>query len=266
MASAAPVFPSTKESTNYARLCRLLVDIGAHVLRVRFDKIYPPGTLDTVLGKHPEQKTLLSLRKRKILNPSQWGKLYPAIKSSVSSKDFDITLLTVLLRNICGLTPPTTGWDKLPPATDLTPEADIARVKSYRNTVYAHANQAAVNDVTFSTYWNEIRDTLVRLGGAPCRAAIDNLERECMDPEMERHYQELLKQWKMDEDSMKDKLDSMDDKLDIIDDKIHSKLDDNFDNIKDKLDNMADEFGRKLDEVKRSVDDFKRRPAPVTGK
>ena len=80
-------------------------------------------------------------------------------------RDFDITLLMVLLRNICGLTPPTTGWDALPAATDMSREADIARVKYFRNTVYAHAEQASVDDATFHKYWKEIRDTLVRLGG-----------------------------------------------------------------------------------------------------
>ena len=54
----------------------------------------------------------------------------------------------------------------LPAATDLSREADIARVKYLRNTVYAHAENASVDDVTFNTYWKKIRDTLVRLGGA----------------------------------------------------------------------------------------------------
>ena len=141
MASAAPMLPSTKENTNYARVCRLLVDVGSHVLRVTFDKIRPPGGLDTVLGSPSITATLQSLRRKKILNPLQWGKLYPAIRSSVSSEKFDITLLMVLLRRICGLTPPATGWDKFPPPTDLSCAADIARIKFYRNTVYAHATQ-----------------------------------------------------------------------------------------------------------------------------
>ena len=70
-----------------------------------------------------------------------------------------------LLRNICGLAPPLTGWDALPATTDVSREADIARVKYLRNTVYGHAEQAFVDDATFDTHWKEIRDTLVRLGG-----------------------------------------------------------------------------------------------------
>ena len=81
-------------------------------------------------------------------------------------KHFDITLLMTLLRNICGLAPPVTGWDVLPAATDLNREGDIARVKYFRNTVYAHAEHASIDDATFNSHWKEIQDTLVRLGGA----------------------------------------------------------------------------------------------------
>ena len=164
MASASPATPSTKETTNYARLCRVLVDVGTCALRDCFDSICTPPTLHTVLAA--SQPALQSLRSRRIINATQWGKLFPAIPASVSSRDFDITLLMTLLRNICGLTPPVTGWDVLPAATDLSREAEIARIKYFRNTVYAHAEHASVDDATFDTHWKEIRDTLVRLGGA----------------------------------------------------------------------------------------------------
>ena len=223
MASAAPTFHSTKESTNYARLCRLLVDVGAHVLRETFDKKRPPGSLDSILSSSAVHDVLLSLKKN-VLNPLQWGKLYPAIKSSVSSKSFDITLLMILLRNICGLVPPATGWNDLPAATDLTPEADIVRIKCYRNTVYGHASEASIDDATFNQYWRDIQDALVRLGGACYQDAIDDLKTECLDPEYEEHYQELLKQ--------------------LVKDEV---------NIKERLDEIEEKFGRKLDDLKESM-------------
>ena len=206
--AAAPSFHSTKETTNYARLCRLLVDAGSHVLRETFDKKRPPGNLDTVLSSRPVHAALQALNK-KVLNPSQWGKLYPAIKSSVSSQHFDITLLMVLLRNICGLVSPATGWDNLPPVADTTLEADIVRIKCYRNTVYGHVSEASVDDATFNRYWKDIQDALVRLRGACYQGAIDDLKKECMDPDFEEHYRELLKQWVKDEVSIKERLDEM---------------------------------------------------------
>ena len=142
--------------------------------------------------------------------------LFPAIPTSVSSAHFDITLLMALLRNICGLPSPAAGWDTLSAATDVSREADIARVKYYRNSVYGHAECASVDDAMFNIYWGDIRDTLVRLGGEKYRADIDNLKTECMDPEVEKHCKELLSQWKKDEENVKDKLDELIKKMDDL--------------------------------------------------
>ena len=195
-----PTASSTKETTNYARLCRLLVDVGTQALRDTLDAIHTPANLHLALIGN--KTTLQSLRMQKIINPTQWGKLFPTIPCSVSSASFDITLLMVLLRNICGLLPPATGWDNLPAATDVSREADIARVKYFRNTVYAHAEHASVDNANFSHYWKEVRDAMVRLGGVLYRPAIDHLETECMDPDTEDHYKEVLSQWKKDEDNV----------------------------------------------------------------
>ena len=134
----------------------------------------------------------------------------------MSSAAFDITLLTVLLRNICGLCAPANGWDRLPLPTSISIADDIARVKYYRNTVYGHASQASVDDSSFSAYWQEIREALVRLGGAHFRTEIDSLEHGCMHPDIEEHYHELMKQWKKDDDSIKDKLEGIEGKENIV--------------------------------------------------
>ncbi|XP_068685950.1 NACHT, LRR and PYD domains-containing protein 6-like [Montipora foliosa] len=214
MASAAPSFSSTTETTNYARLCRLLVDVGTQVVRDTFDRIHPPSCLHWILAA--KLPTLQSLRKRKILNVTQWGRLFPAISSSVSSASFDITLLMVLLRNICGLSAPasTGSWDILPPASDNSIEANIVRIKYYRNSVYGHASQASVDEPTFHALWLEISNALLALGSAASyTSAISRLKTECMDPDVEEHYRELLKEWKKDDDSTKDKLEQLEEML-----------------------------------------------------
>ena len=215
-ATAPSPFAFTKETTNYVRLCRLLVDVGSQALRSIFDKIHPPETLHTVLNPPSRHYTkLLSLRKKGVLNICNWGILYP-IASPVSSKNFDITLLVVLLRDICGFHRPATGWASLPPAADIRIADDIARVKYYRNTVYSHASQASLDDIIFSAYWQEIREALVRLGGSHFRTEIDKLEHDCIDPVTEEHYRELMKQWKKDDDSIKGKLQKIEDKKSIV--------------------------------------------------
>ena len=218
LATAPSSFASTKETTNYARLCRLLVDVGSQVLRSTFDKIHPPATLHTVLGSTSvHYATLQSLYRgrKKVLNPRQWGKLYPSY-TPVSSAAFDIPLLTVLLRNICGLDPPASGWYRLPPPMNISIADDIARVNYYRNSVCGHACQASVDDISFSAYWHEIRGPLVRLGGAHIRTKIDILELDYMDPDIQEHYRELMKLWKKDDDSIKGKLEEMGGKKNIV--------------------------------------------------
>ena len=222
----ASAFTSTKETTNYARLCRLLVDVGTQVLRDTFDKIRPSGSLHTVLTTAPVNAALTSMKKMKVINPTQWGTL---MSPTVSSGDFDITLLVALLRNICGLSAPTAAvWNSPPSPTDRTKEADIVRTRIHRNEVFAHANSASIDDVTFNTYWVDIKEPLVRLGGPSYQAVIDNLKTECMDPETEQHYRELLKQWKENEESVMEKLGDIEEKLDSnysILQKIDEKLD-----------------------------------------
>ncbi|XP_067029168.1 protein NLRC3-like isoform X2 [Acropora muricata] len=205
MASSLPDFASTQENTHYARLCRLLVDVGCTVLRDTFDSIHPPANLHVVLSSPLVFSTLQSLRKKKVLNPMQFGKLFPAVTSSVSSANFDVTLLMVLLRNICGLSPPvsTGNWDKLPPDCDNSTEANIVRIKWYRNDVYGHATKASVDDATFNTLWQKISSAVLALGPG-YGDVISRLKTECMDPAAEAHYQKLLSDWKKDDDILKE--------------------------------------------------------------
>lgn len=202
MACAIPPEAPTNEPTNYARLCCLLVDVGSQALRETFDRIHAPSSLHCILASPSVHSTLYNLYKgkKKVLTPAQWIKLYPAIPSSVSSASFDINLLLVLLKNICGLTPPPAGWDACPPEADKSREADIVRLKCFRNAVYAYAEHASLDDETYNTHWNNIQETLVSLGGATYVTAIDNLKTTCMDPTIEEHYKELLQQWQRDDE------------------------------------------------------------------
>ena len=201
---ATPPETLAKEKSNYARLCFLLVDIGTQCLRDRFNKIHPPESLCSNLTIHHAK--LLTLQHRRVIKSDQWVTLFPPAPSSASSEDFDITLLMILLRNICGLSAPVTGWDTLPFPADKSVEADIVRVKHYRNTIFAHAKTASIDDATYNTHWLAIRETLVRLGGTSYEAAIDNLQTVCLDPQVEERYEGLLEQWKEDETDIKGKV------------------------------------------------------------
>ena len=198
MASTAPSHHSAKESLNYAQLCCLLVEVGSLVLREIFDRVCPPENLHAVLTNPTNHAKLQTLRKKRVLSTSQWEKLYPTFKPSVSSKDFDTSLLLCLLKNIWGLTLPASGSD-----TSLA--ADITRIKFFRDRVFSRAANASVDDPTFSLYWNSIRDTFLHIGGTCYEEVIDDPTFYYMDADLEEHYRELLREWLKDDDYITDK-------------------------------------------------------------
>ena len=111
----------TKENTNFARVCKLLMDGGTKVLREVFDSIHPPLSLRRTLLDPANHKILKNLRTRKILFKEQWDKLYPPSSYAVDSTSFDISLLCLLLRNICMLPKPS--------------EDDVGKIKSFPLTI-----------------------------------------------------------------------------------------------------------------------------------
>ena len=217
MASGQAAFASsTRENTNYARLCRLLIDVGTEALRNIFNGIHSPANLHVILSSSSAHfTTLKDLQKKRILNPTLWGRLYPATASHVSSADFDVTLLMVLLRNICGLSPPgsTSSWDKLPPVSDTSMEANIVRIKWYRNDVHAHASKASVDDSTFNVLWQNISNAIMGLASGTnatlYATAIKKVKTECMDPDAEAHWRGVLDDWKKYDDNTKEMLEEL---------------------------------------------------------
>ena len=200
---------STKENTNFNRLCRLVVGVGCKVIREVFDKYHPPEKLQENLAKVKDQLRDL-WENKKVLNSLQWHCLYPPVGHRVNSASFDTTLLVVLLRNICPtLAPPVNGWKQEPPDTDRSEAADILRIKFFRNEVYAHVPSDSVDDETFDTLWKNISEPIVRLGKSRYEAIVDQLKTEYMDPELDSHYKELLNQWKLKDDNIKEELEKI---------------------------------------------------------
>ena len=117
MATAAPSpLTSSIEETNGNKLRRLLIDGGTTVLRNTFDYYHPPANLIADLSSKRIHFTLTKLRRKNILKDSQWDKLFPPpCGGPPNAINFDITLLFLLLRNICGLSPLLSGWYKMPP-------------------------------------------------------------------------------------------------------------------------------------------------------
>ena len=163
MASDAPSpLASSVEKTNGSKLSRLLIDGGTTVLRTIFDRYHPSNRLSAGLKAH--FLVLDELRRRSVLRPAQWVKLFPCGEAAPDSKKFDITLLIVLLTNICGLPPPRKGWFAKPSPGDKSLGANIIRLKFFRNELYGHVSSTSIDTPTFSSLWKKISGTLVALG------------------------------------------------------------------------------------------------------
>ena len=166
-------------------------------MREVFDQICPPSNLPKILHNPAKEKQLKSAK----LSKPQWDCLYPSPGVYGKSEDFDVTLLFRLLRTICNLIPPATGWDALPTSTDDNLAANLARIKYYRNSVYGHVNQnMEITDEEFPQLWQDIRGALVGIAGQISSAkktewqeAIDNFLLDPLTAEDEINVEELLR-------------------------------------------------------------------------
>ena len=192
---------STKGKENFQRLTRLLMSGGVRLLREKFDSLYSPTDLPLTL-RDPATKTKL---RRANLSSPEWKCLYPSPGTFGKSTDFDITLMFRLFRTICNSTKPITGWDNLPNSTDHSLEADLARIKYYRNSVYGHNSKMEIMDSEFCNLWKEISEALSRIAGSISQAkrdewknSIDKLLNDPLTSEAQRYIDELSLWYKND--------------------------------------------------------------------
>ena len=131
VSSGSSVLNVSEEKTNGTKLMRLLVDGGTHVLRNLLHSVHPTDKLQVVLNNNKAKLQLL--RSRGVIFKNQWEMLFPASGDPPDSKTFDISLLHLLLREICHLTAPSTGWHNMPAEDDNSLGANITRIKCFRN-------------------------------------------------------------------------------------------------------------------------------------
>ena len=193
---------SSVEKTNGAKLSRLLIDGGTMVLRKIFDRYHPPANLQANLNAN--YGTLNKLLRRKVLHQPQWDLLFPPGGATPDSSTFDISLLFLLLNSICGLSPPPSGWHTKPSASDTSVEANLARIRFFRNELYGHVTTTGMDTATFSALWQEISAVLVALG-LP-QAEIDRLKAEHCG---EEDFLEVLFEWAESEEDIKSQLRDM---------------------------------------------------------
>ena len=86
----------------------------------------------------------------------------------------------------------------MPHAADVSLEANLARIKHYRNHVYAHISSTGVSNADFEQYWNDISGAMVALGAD--QVSTDSLKFSAVG---QTKYLDLLSKWKREDDEVK---------------------------------------------------------------
>ncbi|XP_022807805.1 uncharacterized protein LOC111344809 [Stylophora pistillata] len=186
----------SEEKTNGTRLTRLLIDKGTKALRKFLDSFHPGSTLQHALCNN--RPKLEQLKRNRVIFDTQWEKLFPSSGKPPDSKEFDITLLHLLLREIFHLKAPSNGWHKMPADADATPEASIVRIKCYRNEL-CHSVSTGVPNDEFEDKWNMISSSLEVLEVAAYRKKLQSLKSATIDHDAWL-VEEELEQWRREKE------------------------------------------------------------------
>lgn len=156
--SIYPFFLLDKSSENYLRLTRLITTVCGSLLRDILSHHIEPVNLRKELDKNRRKL-------EKYMTIEQVKQLYWTAESNpISPKDLDISVLYMLLRNICTkLPPPKTGWGKPPRKGDNSESAFIERVRQIRNTILARNTHGKVSNTDFQQYWEELENSIIAM-------------------------------------------------------------------------------------------------------
>ena len=186
------VYDTSEEKTNGTRLARLLIDGGTHVLREFLDAVYPePKLLAKELKKNSVK--FQNLKSKRVIFDHQWETLFPT-SGLPDSKKFDITLLHLLIREICYLPAPLTGWHKMPADDDQSLEANIARIKCFRNEL-CHSVSTGIPNEEFEDKWNTITSSLEAIKIGVYRKKIQAVKNDSIDHETHKRVEEEVEKW-----------------------------------------------------------------------
>ncbi|XP_062619102.1 uncharacterized protein LOC134280679 [Saccostrea cucullata] len=132
-----------------------------------------------------------------ILRPKQKLRLLRA--KNEGYKEFDITLLYTLIRNISSTIPlPTKGkWggNTMPTVGEITIGDDIERIRWIRNNMLGHISSASISQKEFNNTWSTMTDICQRLQlytKKDYMFGVDNIERQALEEEIENAVIEKL--------------------------------------------------------------------------
>uniref|UniRef100_A0A7M5VD81 NB-ARC domain-containing protein n=1 Tax=Clytia hemisphaerica TaxID=252671 RepID=A0A7M5VD81_9CNID len=120
-----------------------------------------PVTLYQELSQTKHKKELDKLKKKGVLKNDQYDQVFPQSQQTDSTQ-FDITLLFLLIRTLCGHKVPSNGWDKEPDVNDIDDIANALRLKLERNRM--QHGQLSISTVEYRKSFRYLEKTLLALG------------------------------------------------------------------------------------------------------
>lgn len=179
-----------KDNENFFRLIFLLIETGRKSLQYIFQTRYR-GPLDYFLKQNEQKLKNLYYGKQKIINTTQWNLMFPTARIA----EWDISLLCILLTNVCCLCPPKKGWGEKPDVTDQSISADIVRLRFYRNEWQGHVSKAAFTDADFNILWKDIETVILRLSNNTLKKDVDSIANVSFERNLCQNLLEGTKQW-----------------------------------------------------------------------
>ncbi|XP_053378311.1 uncharacterized protein LOC128548044 [Mercenaria mercenaria] len=186
------------------RLQVLIIDGGLLVLRNILDQKLNAQNISLSICLSQEKPTITRLKGQKTITQVQYDLLYPAPGGQPpSTADFDITLIICLLRNLkcCGFNRKF-NWNVIPNASDKSIEADIYRLKFYRNEMSHISTTTGIKLKDFRFKWTAIEQILMRLNTSVTKQVpnlqqtIDDIKKSPLDPAAEERIQKEVDEWR----------------------------------------------------------------------
>ena len=183
---ASTSYAATEEMTNINRATRLLMGPCTDQLRDLLRFYIPPASFPSVIQRERSRLPRLTDLQRKLILPNSG--VY-----SGNYDDMDISLLYILLRNVCGLQVHNKGWGNTPDSSDRSVSANIERLRLARNRC-GHST-GGMSIIDFNLFWSEIRAAVVDLDkvlGINYEKEVDFVRMDTMDPKMDQQYRDQL--------------------------------------------------------------------------
>uniref|UniRef100_A0A8W8M5B9 DZIP3-like HEPN domain-containing protein n=1 Tax=Magallana gigas TaxID=29159 RepID=A0A8W8M5B9_MAGGI len=187
--SKAPYIMPGKSTENFFRLCQLIMTICSDLLRDILSHYIQPSDLRSELDKNRK-------RLENKMNYQQRSLIYPTTGNApLVAKDMDISVIYIILRNICKISDHKKGWGNAPCKGDTSIAACIERIRLQRNSITGHSTNGTVEDVEFQNIWAELKDAIVEIekrltGGELYQRLVDTLLTCNLNPTDAKMYKE----------------------------------------------------------------------------